>query len=45
MAKRAQRARRISSCHSPFLPQPENMAALIRQELPAFAGRPVAVEA
>ena len=45
MAKRAQRVRRINSCHSPFLSQPENMAALIRQELSAFAGRPVAVEA
>jgi pimeloyl-ACP methyl ester carboxylesterase len=36
MAKRAQRVRRINSCHSPFLSQPENMAALIREELPAF---------
>jgi pimeloyl-ACP methyl ester carboxylesterase len=45
MAKRAQRVRRINSCHSPFLSQPENMAALIRQELPVFAGRPAAVEA
>ena len=34
------RVRRINSCHSPFLSQPENMAALIGQELSALAGRP-----
>ena len=45
MARRGQRVRRIDSCHSPFLSQPENMAALIRDELTAFAGRPAAAEA
>jgi pimeloyl-ACP methyl ester carboxylesterase len=45
MARRAQRVHRIDSCHSPFLSQPENMAALIREELSAFADRPAAIEA
>jgi pimeloyl-ACP methyl ester carboxylesterase len=40
MARRGQRVHRINSCHSPFMSQPENMAALIRQELSTFAGRP-----
>jgi hypothetical protein len=39
MAQRAQRVHRIDSCHSPFLYQPENMAALIRGEQSVFAGQ------
>jgi pimeloyl-ACP methyl ester carboxylesterase len=43
MAQRSQRVLRIDSCHSPYLSQPENMAALIHEELSAFTGRPVAI--